>query len=316
MIIEEITLRNWRSYREPHTFRFGEGFNLLVGRNEAGKSTLFEAFTRVLFDRHNSRTEEIRLIQPLGSSLGPEATIVFRVNGDRYRVWKRFLQNPAAEFFTWRGNDWDRDHEGDAADNAVREILRGETPGRASKPEHRGLCQALWYLRGDTPLPKEAWADEVKEGLSGFVSLVARSPDEDRVLQKIEDEFKEFYTPTGRIKLGSRPDQLQKKIPELEKELQALYERDRSVKALRSELEGFAEQLRSIDGELSARRAEVAELKQKLSEGTVLEEKKKQKEEIVRQAEATRKKLADDLAAVERRIKQIEEEVIPILSQS
>jgi len=307
MIVEEITIRNWRSYREPHTFGFGEGFNLLVGRNEAGKSTLFEAFTRVLFDRHTSRTEEIRQIQPLGSSLGPEATIVFRMNGDRYRVRKRFLQNPAAEFFTWRGNDWDRDHEGDAADNAVREILRGETPGRASKPEHRGLCQALWYLQGDTPLPKEAWADGVKEGLSSFVSLVVRSPDEDRVLQKIEDEFKEFYTPTGRIKSGSRPDQLQKKIPELEKELQVLYDRDRSVKSLRLELEGFVEQLRSIDEELSARRADVADLKQKLSEGAALEEEKKQKEDSVRQTEATRKKLADDCAAVERRIKQIEE---------
>ncbi|MCK9307040.1 MAG: AAA family ATPase [Methanoculleus sp.] len=308
MIVEEIMIRNWRSYREPHTFRFGEGFNLLVGRNEAGKSTLFEAFTRVLFDRHTSRTEEIRQIQPLGSSLAPEATIVFRMNGDRYRVRKRFLQNPTAEFFTWRGNDWDRDHEGDAADKAVRDILRGEvSPRTSAKPEHRGLCQALWYLQGDTPLPKEAWADGVKEGLSGFVSLVARSPDEDRVLQKIEDEFKEFYTPKGKIKSGSRLDQFQKKIPELEGELQALYERDRGVKALRLELEGFAEQLRSIDEELSARRAEVAGLKQKLSEGAALEEEKKQKEEIVRQAEATRKKTADDRAAVERRIKQIEE---------
>jgi len=161
MIVEEITIRNWRSYREPHTFRFDEGFNLLVGRNEAGKSTLFEAFTRVLFDRHTSRTEEIRQIQPLGSSLGPEATIVFRVNGDRYRVRKRFLQNPTAEFFTWRGNDWDRDHEGDAADKAVLDILRGEvSPRTSAKPEHRGLCQALWYLQGDA-----AWAEGVKEGL-------------------------------------------------------------------------------------------------------------------------------------------------------
>lgn len=77
MIIEEITVKNWRSYREPHTFQFDDGFNLLVGRNEAGKSTIFEAFTRVLFDRHTSKAEEIRQIQPLGSSLAPEATIVF-----------------------------------------------------------------------------------------------------------------------------------------------------------------------------------------------------------------------------------------------
>jgi DNA repair exonuclease SbcCD ATPase subunit len=309
MIVEEITIRNWRSYREPRTFRFGEGFNLLVGRNEAGKSTLFEAFTRVLFDRHTSAAEKIRQIQPLESSLAPEATIVFRVNGDKYKVRKRFLQNPTAEFSTWQGDQWELKHEGDAADSAVRDILRGELPGRASQPEHRGLCQALWYLQGDTPLPKEAWAEGVKEGLSGFVSLVARSPDEDRILKGIEDEFKEFFTPTGKVKSGSRPDQLLKKIPELEEELQTLHGRARSVEELRLELEEFAEQQRLKDIALKAARTEVADLKQKIEEGAVLEEEKKQKEETLRQAKAAREKIADDRAAIDKRIKQIDEKI-------
>jgi len=306
VIIEEITIRNWRSYREPHTFRFNEGFNLLVGRNEAGKSTLFEAFTRVLFDRHNSRTEEIRQIQPLGSSLGPEATIVFWTDGNRYKVRKQFLQTPAAELYTWRGDRWELDHEGDAADNAAREIFRGEASGRASKPEHRGLSQALWYLQGDTPLPKDTWAEGVKEGLSGFVSLVVRSPDEDRILKKIEAEYGSFYTPTGRTKAGSQLDKLQKVIPEIEAELQALHEQNEAVTVLRLDLEGLGEDLRWKDDALSTARAEVAILKQKLSEGAALEEEKKQKEEAVRQAETARKKVADDLAAIEHRIKQID----------
>ena len=308
MIVEEITIRNWRSYREPHTFRFDEGFNLLVGNNEAGKSTLFEAFTRVLFDRHNSKTEEIRQIQPLGSSLGPEATIIFRENGSKYKVRKQFLQTPAAEFFTWRGDRWELDHEGDAADNAAREILRGEASGRASKPEHRGLNQALWYLQDDAPLPKDAWADGVKEGLSGFVSLVARSPDEDRILKKIETEYRSFYTPKNdRIKAGSQLDQLLKVIPGIEAELQSLYERHQGVDDHRQELEGFAEQQRLKAEALKAARTEVDDLKQKISEGGALEEEKKQKEETVRQAEAAWKKAADDHTAIERHRRLIDE---------
>lgn len=307
MIVEEITIRNWRGYREPHTFRFGEGFNLLVGRNEAGKSTLFEAFTRVLFDRHTSRAEEIRQIQPLGSSLGPEATVVFRTKTGRYRVCKRFIQNPISRLFTWREDRWELDHEGDAADNAVREILRGDTPTRASKPEHRGLCQALWYLQDDTPLPEEAWTEGVKEGLSGFVALAARSPDEDRILKKIEDEYKAFYTPTGVVKSKGKLALLQKEVQDLEEELQTLHERARRVEDLRLELEGFAEQQRLKDAALRAARAGVADLKQKLSEAAVLEEEKEQKEEIVRQAKAAREKIAGDLAAVDGRIKQIDE---------
>ena len=308
MIIEEITIRNWRGYREPHTFRFDEGFNLLVGNNEAGKSTLFEAFTRILFDRHNSRTEEIRQIQPLGSSLGPEATIVFQANGNKYKVRKQFLQTPVAEFYTWRNDRWELDHEGDAADNAAREIFRGEASGRASKPEHRGLSQALWYLQDDAPLPKDAWADGVKEELSGFVSLVARSPDEDQILKKIETEYGLFYTPKkDKIKTGSQLDQLQKVIPGIEAELQSLYERDRGVDGHRQELEGFAEQQRLKAEALKAARTEVDDLKQKISEGGALEEEKKQKEETVRQAEAAWKKIADDHTAIERHRRLIDE---------
>lgn len=308
MIVEEITVRNWRSYRRPHTFRFDEGFNLLVGRNEAGKSTLFEAFTRVLFDRHNSRTEEIRRIQPINSSLGPEATIIFQSGESRFKVRKQFLQNPTAEFYTWRGGRWELDHEGDAADNAVREILRGEkAPKTSVKPEQRGLCQALWYLQDDTPLPREAWAEGVREGLSGFVSLAVKSPEEDRIFGRIEDEYKVFYTPTGKIKAGSPPDLLQKKIPEIERELQALYDRARGVENLRLELEDLAEQQRLKAGALEDARAEVAALQQKLNEGAAIEEEKREKEETVRQAEAARAKVAADLDAIDSRIREIDE---------
>lgn len=309
MIIEEITIRNWRRYREPHTFRFDERFNLLVGRNEAGKSTLFEAFTRVLFDRHSSRAEEIRQIQPLGSSLGPEATIVFSANGTRYKIQKRFLQMPLAELSTWRRDRWELDHEGDLADNKVREILRGEKPGRSSQPEHRGLCQALWYLQSDDPLPEKIWADGVNEGLSGIVSLVAKSPEEDRILKGIEDEYAVFYTPTGRVKAGSPLDQLQKTIPEIERELQALYERDRDVGELRLELESFAEEQRLKEAALKAARAEVADLKRRCDEGAAIEDAKNQKERDVQQTETARKKVADDRSAIDRRRKKIDDMV-------
>ena len=310
MIIEEIAIQNWRSYREPHTFRFDEGFNLLVGRNESGKSTLFEAFTRVLFDRHNSRAEDIRQIQPLESSLGPEATIIFLANGTRYRVRKRFLQMPLAELSTWRKDRWELDHEGDLADNAVREILRGERPGRSSQPEHRGLCQALWYLQSDDPLPEEVWADGVKEGLSGIVSLVARSPEEDRILKSIEDMYSAIYTPkTGEISSRSDLALLRKEIQDLDEELQTLYKRDRDVEELRLELESFTVEQRQKEAALKDTRAEVADLKQRLKEGAALEDEKNQKEKDVQQTETARGKVTDDLGAIDRRRKKIDEMV-------
>ena len=76
MILEELKLKSWRGFRRQTTFRFTEGLNLLVGPNEAGKSTLFEAIVRSLFDRHTARSAELSVIQPRGSSLGPEAELI------------------------------------------------------------------------------------------------------------------------------------------------------------------------------------------------------------------------------------------------
>ncbi|WOX57989.1 ATP-binding protein [Methanoculleus receptaculi] len=75
----------------------------------------------------------------------------------------------------------------------------------------------------------------------------------------------------------------------------------------RLELEGFAEQQRLKAKALKTARAEVEDLKQKISEGAALEAEKRQKEETVQQAEAAWKKIADDRTAIERRLTQIDE---------
>ncbi|MBK8233908.1 MAG: AAA family ATPase [Candidatus Eisenbacteria bacterium] len=151
MIVEQITIKNWRGYREPHTFQFKDGINLLAGRNEAGKSTLFEALTRVLFDRHNSKTEEIRAIQPIDSSLSPEAHVQLRANGRRYRAVKRFLQDPKSALYSDRRGTWELDHEGDEADAHLRERSceakqpHGQPHGlnTAALPRRCGTCSPM-----------------------------------------------------------------------------------------------------------------------------------------------------------------------------
>ncbi len=147
----------------------------------------------------------------------------------------------------------------------------------------------------------------MNEGLSGIVSLVAKSPEESRILKGIEDEYAVFYTPTGRVKAGSPLDQLQKTIPEIENELQTLYESGRNVEKLREELESFAEELRLKKAALKDTRAGVADLKRKCDEGTALEGEKIQKEKDLQQIQAAKKKIADDLGAIDRRRKKIDD---------
>ena len=52
MRLLEVRLGEWRQFRGgPHTIRIDAGGTVLAGPNEAGKSTVFEAIRRALFDR-------------------------------------------------------------------------------------------------------------------------------------------------------------------------------------------------------------------------------------------------------------------------
>jgi len=306
VIIEQITIKNWRGYREPHTFKFQDGINLLVGRNEAGKSTLFESLTRVLFDRHNSKTEEIRAIQPIGSSLGPEAQIQFRANGQRYRAVKRFLQDARSELYSERDGAWELDHEGDAADAQLREILRGEATSRtAARPEHRGLAQALWYLQSDGAIPDKAWNDGVKQGLGGLVPLATHSPIETAVLERVRASYSEHWTPTGRIVVSSDLARLQSELPKLEDHLAELLEKAKSVESYRSDLEEIQGSEAEKRSELENAKAELAASSERVQASEAYERDREAKERAKSDAEEKARRLRQDLSKVEDTEKKI-----------
>lgn len=307
MIIEEISIKNWRGYRDLHTFQFNEGFNLLVGRNESGKSTIFEAFTRVLFDRHNSQAEAIRQIQPICSTLGPEATIIFKFEGKRYKIFKRFLQQPTSELYTYRKGKWECDHQGDKADNTILNILHGGLPTRTpSKAEHRGMCQALWYLQMDDPLPKSAWTEGVKKGLSGIIDLVARSPLEDDIIQVINNEYKIYYTPTGRISSSSELRSVQDEIQLIEDKLKQLYAKAEKIEGFRADLEEFYVDKNLKKKEIDGSQRELDELKVTIANASEIENKKNEQEKSIEITKTQLKEYSKDFESVDRRNKKIE----------
>lgn len=306
MIIEEITVKSWRGYREPHTFIFHDGINLLVGRNEAGKSTLFEALTRVLFDRHNAKTEEIRAIQPVGSSLGPEARIQFRANGRHYRAAKQFLQDAKSALYSERAGIWELDHEGDEADTRLREILRGEATARtAARPEHRGLAQALWYLQTDGAIPEKSWSDGVKHGLQGLVQLAARLPIETAVLERISSSYGEHWTPTGRVASSSELGRLRTELPALEQRLAGLLDKAKSTESHRADLEEILGSEAEKRAELERAQAEVAALSARVQQADELDREREVKQRAKNEAELKAQRLQEHRAQVENKQKKV-----------
>ena len=271
MILERLRIAGWRGYREPFEVEFDSGLNLVVGPNEAGKSTLFEAVTRAMFDRHTSKAAEIRGIQPLGSTLAPEVELVFRVGDERYLLEKRFLREPRARLSTWRQGGFELDHEGDRADEAVRRVLGGEMAHGVSKPQHRGLAQALWYLQRDPGLPAKDWSVALREGLAGLVEATLRTPATDRFLALLEEEHARYFTRTGRPRQKGELASARLEVSRVESALrERSAELDRGGR-YRDELGRLRSEREGVDRALADARRRLAALHEQLDRRASLE---------------------------------------------
>ncbi len=314
MIIEEIRVQAWRVFREAHRFELSDSLNVLVGLNEAGKSTLFEVLQRTFFDRHGGSSQELKAVQPMGSSLGPEAEIIARVGDQRYRIVKRFLQGPTSKFYSFRRDDWELDHDGDAADERIRELLNGEVPGRASREEHRGLAQALWYLQREAALPDQTWNDAVRKGLQGLVEVAAASPKEEEILRRVQEEYDSHWTPTGRVASRSVLKSLMHEIPENEAKLAELQERLSQGARHRKTLESLDQGIKEKRREEKSLREEADTLSAVLKEGETLEgelrtadeelKSRRAEEESLRRVVADLKALDDDITRAEEAVRK------------
>ncbi len=308
MILEEITLGNWRGYRQPHTFRFQEGMNLIVGRNEAGKSTLFEALTRAFFDRHGSKTQEICDIMPIRSSSGPSVSVVFKSGEMRFKAVKRFLKDPLSEFYIERDGKWRLEGNGDASDNRLLEILSSEGTSRmAARSEHRGMAQALWYLQTDDPFPAKEWNEGVKNGLQGLIEMVSASSQERKILELLNKVYSEYWTPTGLVKSNSELGLLEVEIPEAMDEVSALREKAKAVDKYRSDLEDQQTQEVQKRGELDNAREYLVEIQNRVGQAEVIGKKREELEQTVGLLRSDLEAQERDLASIEEKQGKIEE---------
>lgn len=275
MIVEQLRVRNWRHLRDEHAFEFGEEMNLLIGPNEAGKSTLFEVLQRVLLDRHTGRAQEIRELRPIGSSLAPEAEVTLRSGDDRYRVRKRFLDSPISVLSVERDGNWEREHEGTRADEEARSLVEGDVPGKgATAREHRGLGEALWYLQREAPLPDDEWNEAIQEGLGGLIDVAASSSAERRILDRIADEYSETWTKSeGNLSKRSDLYDLKEEVEDLEEALEDVEAALKKADELRADLKSLLAEQERLAQELSDAQGRRESLREKLDEAEEVRER-------------------------------------------
>ena len=145
MRLRRVEVRAFRKIGHVVVEGLSDGLNVVVGDNEAGKSTLLAALRAALFEKHRVRGEAAEAMLPYGQSVRPEVALDFELGGKPWRLRKAFCQRPEAEL-TGPGERF----TGDAVEERLAELFGFAPPGKGrSKPEeHQGVFGLLWVEQG------------------------------------------------------------------------------------------------------------------------------------------------------------------------
>jgi hypothetical protein len=197
MRIRELTIENFRKFRQLTVLSgFDDGLNLVCEPNEMGKSTVLEAMRAVLFERYSAKSDRIRSFRPYGDEVAPTISLTFEINGERWTVKKRFLQNPSVLLEGPAGRV-----ESDAAEEKLQSLLGFARAGnRGSDDESRGALGLLWVEQGAWSLsvPGNTARKTLEDVLAGEIGAVTGGRRTTAVLQSTDKQLAELLTATGK----------------------------------------------------------------------------------------------------------------------
>jgi DNA repair exonuclease SbcCD ATPase subunit len=313
MMLESIELTHVGPFRTTVSIdRLGLGLNVLAAYNEEGKTTFMRAAVRGLFDSHTSASEEIRQLQPVGTSLAPTITMVLHCGGQKYRIEKSFLTDPHSELSLWRDDRWNRIAEGDTADNKLREMLQSEKPGRgATKPAHWGLFQYLWARQGESAA-WPSWDGEAGKMVRARLARIELDPLIEKLKSALAAEYETIFTPQGKLKAHGPLESAELELARLDMELQDLQRKLRQLEDSRARFQHLVEQLATLESEAEQKRADAANVANQAAEveRLLIEVNSKRREfEAAQNALHTVEKDISDHRAAETLITKLKEDI-------
>ncbi|MCS1407287.1 MAG: Chromosome partition protein Smc [Verrucomicrobia subdivision 3 bacterium] len=265
MILRQISVSNWRSLlKSVELGPFSEGLNVIHAPNGTGKSSLFEAMQRGLFDAHHTSGADIKAVLPWGRKLTPSVIIEFIEGGETWRVEKKFLSEASAKLQRFEDGEFKPFANGRGADSEIRKILSAEGPRHGpSKPEHWGLAQILWAPQGELNLKKISGSTaEVIKGALG----VQLSGGSGGLQERIKKRLLEYFTEKGKEKTGKnappivdrrdRQSALKKELEERQERYQAFEEQSKAVEDAAREHHQKAEEAAEMRKKVKTARTE------------------------------------------------------------
>ena len=196
--IRRIALTNFRKFREPFVIDgLTDGLNVIIEPNEAGKSTLLEAMRAAFFIRHNTANRLARSYAPHGEAVAPQIEVGFEARGEDWQVTKRFLKSASVEVRGPNGRA-----QGEDAEAQLQALLgsRRDTSQTGDAAAH-GALGLLWVAQAqalEVTAPGEIVRDTVRSTLEAEVGTIMGGAAYQRVRPRIDTQFAEYWTNTGR----------------------------------------------------------------------------------------------------------------------
>jgi exonuclease SbcC len=254
MILHAIELTYVGRFRE--TVRLGPfaaGLNILSAPNESGKSTSIRAAARALFDRHTTKSDELKSLQPAGTDLAPRIAVEFETAAGRYRIEKTFLQSPRSLLKQWQSGAWQPLAEADLADQRVQALLHSSLPGKgATKPEHWGFLGFLWARQGE-PAEWPGLDDEaVGQRIRARLARVELDPVIEQLRARLATTAESLLTSGGKPKVGGP-------LATVEADLAALDASLATLRQTRADLDSAHQRHQQADADVARLEKEHAE---------------------------------------------------------
>jgi uncharacterized protein YhaN len=145
MKIRSIELTNFRKFvGSVRVENIGDNVNVLVGRNELGKSTLLEAINGVIFEKAKSTAAHVKAFRHFVNGTVPEVKLSFEIDGKSWTIHKRFAGQAGKAILTCSDH---RLFEDDAAEAELQRLLGFAGSRSGGEP---GIWGTLWVQQGQS----------------------------------------------------------------------------------------------------------------------------------------------------------------------